>query len=89
MPQQQGSVRYISIDSTHAITAYFTHNPGVAFLPEYALGMHLEEGTIQKLNVAVPEQFYYTQVLAYRDKWIAPYVTAFLDEIKKERPEVL
>jgi len=80
-------LRFISIDSTHGVASYLAEHPGTAFLPEYSLGSQLENGTLRRIDADVTDQYYYTQVLTYRDKWIPPYASAFLDAVCAVRPE--
>lgn len=75
------------VDSTSAVAELVSRGMGVAFLPEYSITKHIREGRLVKLDVDVPPQNYFSQILYHRDKWIAPFVDGFVDIVREIRPE--
>ena len=46
----------------------------------------LEDGTMVKLNVDIPPQIYYSQVLCHKSRWMSPFMAGLIDMIKEARP---
>lgn len=76
----------VEIDNISMIADLVEKGMGLAFLPEYAVKRRLENGTLFKLNVEVPPQIYYSQVLCHKNRWMSPFMTGLLDMIKEVRP---
>lgn len=76
----------VEIDSIYMITELVQQGLGLAFLPEYAVRKKLEDGLLCKLDVDLPPQVYYTQVLCHKNKWISPFMAGLLDQIEKLYP---
>ena len=77
----------IEVDSVYVITELVKKGIGLGFLPEYSVSKHLEEGTIKKLDADIEPQIYYSQILCHKSRWVSPFMSAFIDLIKKSRPE--
>ncbi len=75
------------VDSTSAVAELVSRGMGLSFLPEYSIAKHLSEGRLVKLDIDVPPQSYFSQILYHRDKWIAPFVDGFVDIVREIRPE--
>ena len=77
------------VDSTVAVAELVNRGMGLSFLPEYSITKHLQEGHLVKLDIDVPPQSYFSQILYHKDKWIAPFVDGFVDIVRELRPEVI
>lgn len=76
----------VEIDNIFVIAELVEKGMGLAFLPEYAVQKRLEEGTMVKLNVDIPPQIYYSQVLCHKSRWMSPFMAGLIDMIKEARP---
>lgn len=76
----------VLVDNIAAISRLLGDDRSLAFLPEYALGKELAEGSLKKLSVAFPVQIYHSQLLLHRNKWISPYMARFMELIRSRRP---
>lgn len=87
--QQKLTLRHtIMVDSTSAAAELVRHDMGVGFLPEYSIANRLRDGQLVTLDIDVPPQSYYSQILYHNDKWIAPFVDGFVDIVREIRPEI-
>ena len=77
------------VDSTVAVAELVNRGMGLSFLPEYSIAKHLQEGHLVKLDIDVPPQSYFSQILYHKDKWTAPFVDGFVDIVRELRPEVI
>ena len=76
----------VEIDNIFIIADLVQKGMGLAFLPEYAVQKRLEEGTLVKLDVDIPPQIYYSQVLCHKSRWMSPFMTGLIEMIKAARP---
>ena len=76
----------VEIDNIFVIAELVEKGMGLAFLPEYAVQKRLEEGTLVKLDVDVPPQIYYSQVLCHKSRWMSPFMTGLIEMIQEARP---
>ncbi len=76
----------VEIDNIFIIADLVQKGMGLAFLPEYAVQKRLEEGTLVKLDVDIPPQIYYSQVLCHKSRWMSPFMTGLIQMIKEARP---
>ena len=76
----------VEIDNISMIADLVEKGMGLAFLPEYAVKRRLEKGALFKLDVDVPPQIYYSQVLCHKNRWMSPFMTGLLEMIKEVRP---
>ena len=76
----------VEIDSIFVIADLVQEGMGVAFLPEYAVAKRIEEGKLVKLDVDIPPQIYYSQILCHKNRWMSPFMTTLIDRIKETRP---
>lgn len=63
----------VCVDSVAAVRAILHDGSSVGFLPEYAL-----DGDLVRLDVDMPEQVYYSQLLYHKNKWRTPQMEAFI-----------
>ena len=75
------------VDSTVAVAELVSRGMGLSFLPEYSIAKHLKESRLVKLDIDVPPQGYFSQILYHKNKWIAPFVDGFVDIVREIRPE--
>lgn len=76
----------VEIDSIFVIADLVEKGVGLAFLPEYAVQKRLEQGTLIKLDVDIPPQIYYSQILCHKSRWMSPFMTGLIEMIKEARP---
>ena len=76
----------VEIDNISMIADLVEKGMGLAFLPEYAVKRRLEKGALFKLDVDIPPQIYYSQVLCHKNRWMSPFMTGLLEMIKEVRP---
>lgn len=76
----------VEIDNIFVIAELVEKGMGLAFLPEYAVQKRLEEGTLVKLDVDIPPQIYYSQVLCHKSRWMSPFMAGLIEMIKEARP---
>ena len=77
----------VMVDNLEAIAALLTDGQSVTFLAEYAFEMRLQRGRMVKLDVDSPPPAYYSQILYHKNKYLAPFVTSFIEHVRKYRPE--
>jgi len=75
------------VTSIRAIAQLLPSGTVCSFLPYYSIQEQLISGTLKQLNVQIPQQIYYSQIVYHRNKWIPPYQNAMIELIRKERPE--
>ena len=76
----------IEVDSTIAIADLLQQGIGVAFLPEYSVRKQLQQGILVQLDVDVPAQCYYSQILCHKKRWISPFMAEFIGSIQTAAP---
>ena len=76
----------VEIDNISVIADLVEKGMGLAFLPEYAVQKRLEAGELVKLDVDIPPQIYYSQVLCHKSRWMSPFMTGLIEMIKEARP---
>lgn len=77
----------MELDNTKAILQLVSKGVGCAFLPGYSAAQDAEQGRLVELNVDVPPQRYYTQIVSHRGKWAPPYQTGLVELIRQVRPQ--
>jgi len=86
--EQNASFRHaVIVDNIRAIAELLKDGQSISFLPAYSLKKQLQKKELVKLDVDLPPQIYYSQILCHNEKWMAPYMEYFIDLIRKERPE--
>ncbi len=76
----------ITVDSISAIVSLLGDSKSIAFLPEYAIKTKLENGSLIRLSTNFSPQFYYSQLLCPREKWISPFIERLITLIAEEYP---
>lgn len=77
-----------TVDSTVAISRLLQQRPGVTFLPEYSVASEIRHKQLAKLKVRdMPPQAYFTQILGHKNKWLSPTMEAFIQLVRRKRPE--
>ena len=77
----------VEVDSVFAIAELVKKGVGLGFLPEYAVSEQLRERTLIKLDVDLPPQTYFSQILCHKSRWVSPFMAGFIDMIHQSRPE--
>lgn len=77
----------VIVDNIRAITTLLNDGQSVSFLPDYSLEKQIRKHELVKLNVMIPRQVYYSQILYHSDKWLSPYMEKFVELIRQARPE--
>ena len=73
----------IIVDSISAITELLPTGESLAFLPEYAIKEALDKNQLTILRSDIPRQFYYSQILCTKDKWMSPIMEQFIKKFKE------
>lgn len=73
----------IEIDSTSVISELVAKGLGIALLPEYCVKESLEKGSLVKIDADIEEQIYYSQVLCHKNRWISPFIKAFVETLEE------
>ena len=73
----------IEIDSTSVISELVAKGLGIALLPEYCVKESLEKGSLVKIDADIPKQIYYSQVLCHKNRWISPFIKAFVETLEE------
>lgn len=77
----------VIVDNIRAIAELLKDGQSISFLPAYSLQKQLQKKELVKLDVDLPPQIYYSQILYHNEKWMAPYMEYFIDLIRQTRPE--
>lgn len=77
----------ITIDSVSAVVSLIKDNRSIAFLPEYAIKDELLANTLVKLGTNIQPQFYYSQLLCVREKWISPFIDFLATLVSEHYPQ--
>ena len=75
----------VEIDNIFVIAELVAKGMGIAFLPEYAMQKRMEEGSLVKLDIDIPEQIYYSQVLCHKSRWMSPFMAGLIERIRQAR----
>ncbi len=75
------------VDSVYVIAELVKSGMGVAFLPNFFVRNSLENGTLVKLNINSQPQFYYSQIICHKNRWLSPFIFEFIEMIKNAKPE--
>ena len=73
----------VEVDSVYVIAKLLQTGMVLAFLPEYAVRSQVEEGALVRLDVDLPPQIYYSQLLCHKSRWISPFMAGMIEIIKK------
>ena len=85
--QHKATIRdWGEVDSTVVVIDMVKKGMGLAFLPEYAVSSQLEEGSLVKVDVDLPPQILYSQVLRHKNRWASPFMEGFVELVKSYRP---
>ena len=77
----------MELDNTKAILELVSKGTGCAFLPQYSVVRDVEKGMLTELDVDVPVQGYYSQIVSHSGKWAPPYQSGLIELIRRARPE--
>jgi len=77
----------MEVNSTTAIAELLQITEALAFLPEYFVQKHLQNQTLVKLDVLLEPQYYYSQILCHKRRWISPFMAGLIDRVRALRPE--
>lgn len=77
----------VVVDSIAAITTLLRNGQSVAFLPKYSLKEDLMQEQLTIISTDILPQFYYSQLLCAKYKWMSPFIEELIDDIKKFYPE--
>lgn len=78
----------VEVDSTVVVIDMVKKGLGFGFLPEYAVSKQLLDGSLVKVDVDIPVQTLYSQVLCHKGRWISPFMTGFIDMVKASGQEM-
>ena len=73
----------VIIDSVAAIKSLLLKSDYIAFLPKYSLSDAFERKELAIISTSLPSEYYYSQVLCTKNKWLSPLITELISEIQK------
>ena len=73
----------IVVDSISAIITLVNQGNSVAFLPKYSLKESIEQRKLAVVSSDLPSQFYYSQLLCNKGKWMSPFIHELISNIKE------
>ena len=76
-----------TIDNTQAIAEILLGNTAFSYLPEYSVRKEIACGHLAELDAAFEPQYYYSQILYHKDKWVPPFMTGLIELIRDFRPD--
>ena len=71
----------VEVDSTIAIAELVRKGMGIGFLPAYSVTDALHRGNLAQIDVSLPEQTYYSQILCHKKRWLSPLMSGFVEMI--------
>lgn len=77
----------VEVDSVFVIAELVKSCMGLAFLPEFFIKNKLDDGSLVKLNLQAEPQYYYSQIIIHKNRWISPFIEEFINIVKSFRPE--
>lgn len=77
----------VMVNDIGAIVELLTDNNSVSFLPESSLGRYQDRFVLTELDVDIPEQVYFSQILVRKNRWISPVMAHFISLISQTAPE--
>lgn len=77
----------VMVNDIGAIVELLTDNNSVSFLPESSLSRYQNRYALTELDVDIPEQVYFSQILVRKNKWISPVMAHFISLIHHAVPE--
>lgn len=77
----------VEVDSVFVIAELVKSCMGLAFLPEFFIKNKLDDGSLVKLNLQAEPQYYYSQIIIHKNRWISPFIEEFINMVKSFRPE--
>lgn len=77
----------IEVDSVFVIAELVKSGMGLAFLPEFFIKSKLDNGSLVRLDLQTKPQYYYSQIIIHKSRWISPFIEEFINMIKSFRPE--
>ncbi|MBE7092121.1 MAG: LysR family transcriptional regulator [Clostridiales bacterium] len=75
----------VEIDSVAVLIDLVKNGMGLAFLPEYAVKKQVNKKEIVLLDVEYPAQYYYSQILCHKSRWLSPWAKGFVSLIEQAR----
>ena len=77
----------VMVNSIVAIAILLQDRKSLTFMPQNALNRHLNSDTLAILDVDIPTQGYYSQILIRKSKWVSPVMEYFISIIKQYNRE--
>lgn len=77
----------VEVDSVFVIAELVKSGMGLAFLPEFFIKSKLEDGSLVQLNLQSNPQYYYSQIIIHKSRWLSPFIEEFINMVKSFRPE--
>jgi len=75
----------VEVDSTIAIAQAVKNGLGIAFLPQYSVQQHLNDGTLAQIEPEMPKQLYSSQILCHKSRWLSPFMEGMVQIIMQKR----
>ena len=77
----------VEVDSVAVLIDLVKNGMGLGFLPEYAVKEQVEQNKLKIIDVDYSPQFYFSQILCHKNRWLSPFVQGFISLIEQARPQ--
>ena len=74
-------------DNLNILSRFLENSDNLSFFPRYYAEMPDMASRLAILRPDLPEQFYYSQLLYHKNKWVTPYMNYFIELIKEVHPQ--
>lgn len=74
----------VEVDNTAVVSEIVEEGLGIGFLPEYSIHKRITNNELKILNVDVPAQIYYRQILCHKNRWHSLFLNTFIEMLKNE-----
>ncbi len=84
LASENGSIlrTIVEVDNTTVVSEIVEEGLGIGFLPEYSVHKRLQNKSLKILDVNIPSQIYYRQVLCHKNRWHSPFLNTFIEMLK-------
>jgi len=76
----------MEVDSTIAIAHAVRNGLGLAFLPKYSVQSKLADGSLMQINPKDGRQYYFSQILCHKSRWLSPFMEGLIQMITQINP---
>lgn len=78
----------IGVDNIRAIIELLQDGRSISFLPRYSVAEYSQNQKISVLDVDIPPQIYYSQIVYHKNKWLSTYMEYFIGLVRQMSPDM-